>query len=64
MITLRIDFDDKTKPEKMTKLVMQMAKELLTSAELIRDKRKPDIAVEHGDMFAGRQAIELVETEE
>lgn len=63
-ITLRVDFDEAKKPEIMTKLVMQLAKELLGSATLIADRRKPDIAVEHGDMFAGRAAIEMVDEEE
>jgi hypothetical protein len=63
-IVLRIDFDGDKKPELMTKLVMQSAKELLSGAMLIMDKRKPDIAVEHGDMFAGRKEIELFKDEE
>ena len=63
-IVLRIDFDDKKKPDLMTKFVMQNAKELLSAASLIMDKRKPDIAVEHGDMFAGRKQIELFKDDE
>jgi hypothetical protein len=63
-ITLRIDFDDPKKADKMTKLAMSIAKEFLTSAMLMQDRRKPDIALEYGDMFAGRDTIELVEQED
>ncbi|MCK1741366.1 hypothetical protein IVA80_10940 [Bradyrhizobium sp. 139] len=63
-ITLRVDFDDKKKPELMTRLAMQLAKELLGSATLIADKRKPQVAVEHGDMFAGNKEVEMVDDEE
>ena len=64
LIDLRVDFDGKEKEEIMLKAVRQAAKQLLTTAELIADKRKPDIAVHADDMFAGREEISMFEVGE
>jgi hypothetical protein len=63
-VDVRVDFDDKAKEEIMLKAVRQAAKHLLTTAQLIADKRKPDIAVHSDDMFLGREEIELLEGDE
>lgn len=60
-IDLKVDFDDKAKEEIMLKAARQAAKHLLTTAQLIADKRKPDIAIHSDDMFEGREKIELFE---
>lgn len=64
LIDLRVDFDGDHKAEIMLKAVRQAAKELLTTAELIADKRKPDIAIHSEDMFEGREQIALFEVGE
>lgn len=63
-IDVRVDFDTKEREEIMLKAVRQAAKHLLTTAQLIADKRKPDIAVHSDDMFIGREEIQLLEGDE
>ncbi len=60
-IDLRVDFDDKAKEEIMLKDVRAVAKQLLTTATLIADKRKPDIAIHSDDLFEGRDTINMFE---
>jgi len=63
-ITLRIDYDTANKRVKepiITEKAKQCAKELLTIAELTADKRKPQIAVQIGDMFCSTEEIRLVD---
>jgi hypothetical protein len=61
IIEVRADFDGKSKEALATKLVRSHAKALITSMQLIADKRKPDIAIQSDDMFEGRETIELFE---
>jgi hypothetical protein len=63
-IDLRVDFDSPEKNEIMIKAVRACAHELYTTAQLIADKRKPDIAIHSDDMFEGRGDIELFGKEE
>jgi hypothetical protein len=66
-IELRIDFDTANKKIKepiMRKKGEQVAKELLTLAELIADNRKPQISIQAGDFFATTEEIKLVEDED
>jgi hypothetical protein len=58
-IELRVDFDDAEKHDTMLTIIRDQAKQIITSARLISDKRQPDIAIETGDMFIGAQEIEL-----
>lgn len=61
-ITLRIDFDSANKKIKepiMLDLARRAAKELITNAMMIGDKRKPQIAMEVGDHFYSSDEIEL-----
>ena len=64
IIDLRVDFDTKEQEDLMLTAVRTSAKELLTTARLIADKRKPDIAIHHNDMFEGRDQIEMFTPEE
>ena len=64
IIDLRIDFDTKEQEDLMLTAVRTSAKELLTTARLIADKRKPDIAIHHNDMFEGRDQIDMFTPEE
>lgn len=63
-IEVRVDFDEKSKEALMLRDVMHKAKELITTAQLLADKRKPDIAVHSDDMFLGREQVELFDGEE
>lgn len=58
-IELRVDFDSKDKEEIMLASARQSAKQLFTTASLIADNRKPDIALTCGDLFLGAQEIDL-----
>lgn len=63
-INLRVDFDTANKRVKEP-IILQKAKELaaelLTIAELIADKRKPQISLEAGDFFATTEEIKIVD---
>lgn len=63
-IEIRVDFDTKEKQEIMLKDVLMHAKALISTANLIADKRKPDIAVHSDDMFIGREQVEMMADEE
>ena len=66
-IELRVDFDTATQEQKnkiMLKAVCAMAKQLITTATLIADKRKPDISIQTDDMFAGRASVEMFDEDD
>lgn len=61
-ITLRIDFDTVNKKVKepiMLGIVRNTARQLITSAMMISDQRKPQISVQCGDFFSTNEEIEL-----
>lgn len=58
-ITVRVDFATKQQEETFTKFMKSLAKSANSTVALLADKRKPQIAFEHGDMFAGSEEIEL-----
>lgn len=60
-IELRVDFDGDAKTAIMEKAVRSAAKGLITTANLIADGRKPDIAIETSDMFVGAKEISMFE---
>ncbi|WP_454627705.1 hypothetical protein [Bradyrhizobium cenepequi] len=60
-IELRVDFDGKEKEEIMLKAMRSAAKGLITTATLIADTRKPDIALSSSDMFVGAEEISMFE---
>ena len=64
IIDLRVDFDSKEQEDLMLQNVRTAAKELLTTARLLADKRKPDIAIHHDDMFEGRDQVDMFTPEE
>lgn len=63
-IEVKVDFDTPEREGIMLKAVRAAAKQLLTTALLIADKRKPDIAVQSDDMFMGREQVELLEEDD
>lgn len=62
-IEIRVDFDSKEKESIMLQDVLLHAKALISTANLLADKRKPDIAVHSDDMFVGREEVMMVEEE-
>ena len=64
IIDLRADFATKEQEEIMLIEVRTKAKELLATARLLADKRKPDIAIHNDDMYEGRDQIDLFTPEE
>jgi hypothetical protein len=64
IIDLRVDFESKEQEELMLTEVRLAAKQLITTARLLADKRKPDICIQNDDMYEGRDQIELFTPEE
>lgn len=62
-IELRVHHDEPSteKDDIIRQVVIQAAKHVLTTALLIADRRKPEIAVSAGDMFAGVDKISMAE---
>lgn len=60
-IELRVDFDGKDKEAIMLSCARSAAKNLLTTARLIADKRQPDIALMTSDMIEGADQISIFE---
>lgn len=61
---LRVDYDTANRKLKEPVLIerfKQLACEILTIAELTADSRKPQIAVQIGDMFCTTEEIKLVD---
>jgi hypothetical protein len=63
-VEIRVDFDDPKKNDIMLDDIRAHTKGMLTTARLLADKRKPDVAIQSDDMFEGREAIELFTQEE
>ena len=64
IIELRFDFETKEQDDVMLNEVRIKAKELLTTARLLADKRKPDIAIHNDDMYEGRDQVDMFTPEE
>jgi hypothetical protein len=63
-IELRIDFDTAQKPVKEPIIIdkaKQLAKELITTAMLIQDRRPPTIRMQAGDTWFAEEEIKLVD---
>lgn len=63
-IELRVDFDTANVKQKnpiMLKIARQMAKELLTKATMIADRRAPNIMITDGDFFSETQEVSVFE---
>lgn len=60
-IEIAVDYDSDDKLEILRESVRQSAKQILTAAVLISDKRKPQIVVESDDMFEGTKQISLID---
>jgi len=63
-IELRIDFDTANKPVKepiMIAKAKELAKELITTAMMIQDRRPPTIRMQAGDTWFAEEEIKLVD---
>jgi hypothetical protein len=60
-IELRADYLDDDKFRVLETAMKQAAKHVYTTALLLQDKRKPEIALYGSDFFASRQEIELAD---
>jgi len=63
-IELKIDFNDDTRHEALFMVAKQYARDLLASAMLLQDGRKPVVALITDDTFAGNEEINLLEESE
>ena len=60
-IELKIDFADDDLHEHMLAVAKQYARDFISSAMLLSDRGKPEIALITDDSFIGREDIELLE---
>lgn len=60
-IELRVDYDSPEKEQIILDAAKVAAKHLYTTAVLIADKRKPDIALSTSDLFVGASEISLAD---
>lgn len=60
-IELKIDFNDDSRHEVLTDIAKQYARDLLASAMLLQDGRKPVVALITDDSFTGTDEIELLD---
>jgi hypothetical protein len=61
-IELRVDFDtanQKAKNPAILKMAQQSARELLTRAMMIQDRRAPEIMVSDGDFFSETKDVAI-----
>lgn len=61
-IELRVDFDTANVKQKnpiMLKIAQQIARELLTKATMIQDRRAPHIMVTDGDFFSETKDVAI-----
>lgn len=63
-IELRADFIDESKHEILLGMAREKARELMTCAVLLKDKREPQVAFQTGDLFEGNKELELISDEE
>lgn len=60
-IELRVDFEDDSRYEIMLASVRDAARQLVTTAEMLRDRREPKITVDEGDVFRRDKDISILE---
>lgn len=59
-IELRVDFDSEEKYEIVLQAAREMARNLLSTSMLLKDKRDPQISLESGDMFERNTDLEIL----
>ncbi|QIG66884.1 hypothetical protein EVB41_054 [Rhizobium phage RHph_TM3_14A] len=63
-LELRADFDNDEKYELVLEMVREKARELLAAALMLKDRREPEIALSHGDMFERNKDLQIFKPEE
>lgn len=63
-IELRADFVDDSKYDLLAIAAREMARQLLSTALLLKDKRDPQIAYSSGDMFSRDKDLEIITAED
>lgn len=59
-IELRADFVEESKHDILLEAAREKARELLSTALLLKDKREPQISLECGDMFERNKDLEIM----
>ena len=59
-IELKADFQDEDKHDVLLQVAREKARELLSMALLLKDKREPQIAFQTGDMFERNKDLEII----
>lgn len=60
-IELSIEFKDQARHEDLKPIILQAARDILATANLIADYRSPQIAVQTDDQFYTKEQIDLLE---
>lgn len=60
-IEVKIDFNDDTRHEALLQVAKQYARDMLASAMLLQDGRKPSVALITDDTFVGNEEINILE---
>ena len=60
-IELSIEFKDQDRHKDLKPIILQAARDLLATAQLIADYRQPQIAVQSDDFFVPPEQINLME---
>lgn len=63
-IELRADFQDESKYDIMMEAMREMARQALTTAIMLKDKRDPQISLQSGDMFERNKDLEIITPED
>lgn len=59
-IELRADFQDDEKHDILLQAAREMARQLLATALMLKDKREPQISFSSGDMFERNKDLEIL----
>ena len=62
-VEIRVDFQDEEKYKVMLEATRATARELLTTALMLKDKREPQISLQSGDMFERNKELEIMSPE-
>jgi hypothetical protein len=63
-IELRADFVDAEKYDLLMTAVRQAAREVLTTAVMLQDKRPPQVSLQSGDMFERNKDLQVLTPED
>lgn len=63
-IELRADFQDEEKHTVLLQAVRATARQMLSTAMLLKDKREPQISLQAGDMFEKNSDLEIITPED